>query len=374
MGSSISGVIAGVLFIILSIGFLFWNEGNAVQVYESLKEGASSVTSVQNNSVIASNEGKLVHFSGMTQTEDTLRDTDFGISQKALKFRRIVEVYQWVEKSSTKTTEKLGGGTETTTTYTYEKQWSDSLVSSASFKEAQNPSNPTSKLFDSKNLVASNVKVGAFMLPESMVNSLSGYQAVAVTPETFSDLPYETQEKLKVVANTVYYGVNDVAVPQIGDTRIRFEVILPQEVSVVAMQKGSSLEPFITKNKKTISMIQTGNISAEDMFASAIEGNNTMTMIFRVIGFFIIFAGINMLLQPIRTFFSVVPFFGRIVGFGNSIVAGIFAVGITLTTIAIAWLFARPLLSIGLIVLVVAGFLILGTMKRNQEATNSKEK
>ena len=62
IGSSARNVIFGFIFIIASIILLFWNEGNAVNVEKSLKEGASAVTSVSSSKIDPKNEGSLVHF------------------------------------------------------------------------------------------------------------------------------------------------------------------------------------------------------------------------------------------------------------------------------------------------------------------------
>lgn len=98
IGSSVKGVILGVLFIIGAIIFIFWNEGRAVQTYESLIEGSSVVNSVSAENINSANEGKLVHFSGNTTTSGVISDAEFLISSESLRLRRIVEVYQWSEK------------------------------------------------------------------------------------------------------------------------------------------------------------------------------------------------------------------------------------------------------------------------------------
>ena len=51
-------------------------------------------------------------------------------------------MYQWQEKTTTHTEDKLGGGTETTTTYDYYKVWSNAQISSSSFKHPLGHRNP----------------------------------------------------------------------------------------------------------------------------------------------------------------------------------------------------------------------------------------
>ena len=90
---------------------------------KSLEEGAGVVVSASVDSVSASNEEKLVHVSGLTKTDEVLADEAFGISENAIQLVRDVEMYQWVEESSTQTEKKLGGSEERTTTYEYDKAW-----------------------------------------------------------------------------------------------------------------------------------------------------------------------------------------------------------------------------------------------------------
>ena len=107
-----------------------------------MKEGASAVVSVSSETKDLTNEGKLVHFTGIARTPSVLTDVDFGVGGSALKLRRIVEMYQWEENSKSDTREKLGGGTETTTTYTYDQDWFDRVIDSSNFKELEKKRTP----------------------------------------------------------------------------------------------------------------------------------------------------------------------------------------------------------------------------------------
>lgn len=353
IGSSFRNIFLGFLLVAVAIILLFWNEGRAVKTAQSLKEGASSVISVKIDKLNPQNEGKLVHFTGEARTPSILSDNEFGLSGSYLKLKRNVEVYQWIEESQSKTVEKLGGGTETTTTYTYKKDWDDTIIDSSSFQEAQTHQNPTSKKFDNAEWVAENVSIGAFNIPTDMINSLSSYESVSPTPEMLATLPYDIQEKLELVSSTIYYNTLDSTTPEIGDTRVTFEGISPQILSVIAAQKGKSLTPFKTSNGRSLSFIQTGEASAQEMFKNAVEGNNMMTWIVRLLGLMLLFAGFRSILGLLPILAAVVPFVGKLVGMGMSLISGILTLTVGLTTIAIAWIFYRPL--IGILLLAIAG-------------------
>lgn len=368
IGSSIKNVFIGILFILGSIVLLFWNEGNAVKTEQSLREGASAVVSVSSDKKDPANEGKLIHFSGNAQAPNALVDADFGISAPAIKLKRTVEVYQWKEDIKTVTKEKLGGGTETTKTYSYSKDWSDSIIDSSRFKESETHINPSVKVFENKEWIAAPVTIGAYEIPEKLLQTLSGYQSFTVTSDMLASLPYDVQEKIELTGNMIYFQTDDPTMPQIGNTRIGYEVIIPQDLSVIAKQTSSTLVPYITSNGRTIGIVQTGIHTAEEMFEGAISGNKTMTWIFRILGTLIMYIGLRMTLGVTPVIADFVPFIGRIVGVGMSIASGVMtAIGASIT-IAIAWIMYRPLVALGL--LIVAG----GSLFFLLRASSSKKK
>lgn len=363
IGNSIRGVFIGIVLIIAGAVLLFWNEGRAVKTSQSLKEGATSVVSISPDSVNPANEGRLVHFSGEARTPSILIDSQFGAGGPALKLKRTVEVYQWVQTAESKTVEKLGGSTETTTTYTYKKEWRDEIIDSSEFQEPLGHTNPTSKLFENEEWIAENVSVGAFNIPTDMIRSLSNYQALPVTDETTSTLPLDMQENIEIISGILYYRTEDPALPQIGDTRITFEIIPTQTLSIIASQKGSSLAPFSTSNGRTISFIQTGEATAEQMFEGAIEGNRMMTWILRLLGIILLFAGFRSVFGLLPILASVIPPVGKLLGAGMSFVSFILALVTGLVIISIAWIVARPIIGIGILIGAVVIFFLALLLK-----------
>lgn len=144
LGGAIKGIFIGLIMVIAAFPLLFWNEGRAVKTAKSLDEGRGAVVETKSETVDAAKEGKLVHTSGRAKTSETLTDPVFIVKANAITLRRKVEMYQWKESSKKETKNKLGGGTETVTTYTYAKEWSDSLLDSSKFKNQQGHQNPGS--------------------------------------------------------------------------------------------------------------------------------------------------------------------------------------------------------------------------------------
>ena len=355
LGNSVKNVFFGFIFIIGSIILLFWNEGRAVKTDQSLKEGAAAVVSVSAESTDPANEGKLIHFSGEARTPSILTDTDFGVGGSALKLRRIVETYQWEEDTKSDTKEKLGGGTETTTTYSYSQDWSDAIIDSSGFKESQTHQNPKSKKYENKNFIAQNVSVGSYVIPDDLLESLSGFQPFTITQEMLNSLPYAMQEKLELIGNMIYVQTGDTTAPQVGDTRVRYEIITPQPLSIISKQSQSTLTPYTTKNGRTISMIQLGSKSAKEMFEGAVAANNVMTWVLRLVGTILMYAGLRMVFGVLPIVAAVIPFFGRVVGAGMSVVSGLLTIIGASITIAVAWIVYRPLIGIALLAVSALG-------------------
>jgi hypothetical protein len=349
IGKAFSGIIVGLILLIIGIALLFWNEGRAVKTYNTLKEGQGLVINVSADEVDAANDGKLVHLTADATTEEILVDEDFGISANAIRLQRDVEMYQWKETEESETRKKLGGGEETVTTYTYSKQWSSGLNDSSNFQQPEGHENPSEFPYDSMTWDAENVPVGAFYLSPDLISQLSD----------FADLPVREipegaawPEDATLSKGGIYLGANP-AQPQIGDVRIKFSVIEPGPVSIVAAQNGNTFADYQTKAGGTIAMIVPGNVPAQQMFEDAIATNTLVTWLIRLGGFILIWIGFGLLFAPLSVLADVVPFFGNLVGAATGLIAFLLALAVALIVIALAWVFFRPLLAITLLVLAV---------------------
>jgi len=352
LGDSIKGILFGLILIVGSIVLLFWNEGRSVKRYKDLKEGAGVVVSVNSDRVDATLEGSLIHTSGMANTQSTLKDPLFDVSVNALRLERFVEMYQWEETSSTKTEKKLGGATETVTTYDYRKTWHSGRIDSDAFQETAGHQNPEMAL-DKVSLTASDVTLGDFHLTPMLVDKISNFQSLSLGEQV--PTPTSLNRKMSTTGDTLFVGENQ-GQPQVGDLKIRFRYVAPQNVSVIAAQSMNGFEPYKTSRGGTILEIKTGLLSAEEMFAQAQASNRMITWLIRLGGFVLMGIGFGMLFRPLSVMGDVVPFIGNIIGAGTGFVGFLLAAILSLITIAIAWFVYRPVLGIGL--LVFAGFLV----------------
>jgi hypothetical protein len=370
MANAIVGVLVGILLFIVSFPLLFWNEGRAVHRAKDLAEGKGNVVSIANPATVdAAAEGKLVHLSAKAETSDVLKDDRFGVEQNALHLARDAEMYQWTQKEHKETKKKVGGGTETKTTYTYEKTWSKDWIDSSKFKDPKAPQNPGSMAFKSESWWANDVKVGGYKLPAILVTKISGEETMTPTDADLQKVPSELRSKVKV-RDTYYYiagsGGNDGGGDfgdtgsdpgaKVGDVRIQFKRIKPgPEVSIVARQVRDTFEPYTGSSGSTIDKLVMGTQSASAMFEQMEAENTMMTWILRIVGYVLMAIGIGLCFKPLVVLFDILPFLGNFVGMITSIIGLVVAAPLSLITISIAWVAYRPLIGIPLLTVGIVG-------------------
>jgi len=377
LGDSMKSVIFGLGLFVAAFPVLFWNEGNSVKTAKALDEGEGACVPVEQiTKVDPEYEGQLVHMSGQATTKDVLSDEAFGVSLPAIALKRTTEMYQWIEDKKTEEKKNVGGSVTKTTTYTYRQDWSSEAISSSGFKEAGHD-NPGSIEFPSQETRAANVTFGAFRLNEKQIARIGSAQAYAFPTDWVCRVErVQRQGNLLLVPNreTRANALNnrDVsAQPRIGDMRVKIEVILPHAISIVAKQKGDTFVSYLAKTKKKVDLLQDGTVDAAEMFEAARSANTFLTWCVRIGGFLMMFIGLGMVLKPLSVLADVLPFLGDLVEMGNGIIAGLVSFVCSLVTIAIAWVFYRPVLGIILLALAGGGIFLLVQKRRKVVAAKA---
>ena len=347
LGQAIVGVFIGLIFIVVSIGVLFWNEGRAIRTAQGLAEGAGIVRSVPAEAVDPANDGRLIHVSGMLSTAGPVSDPDFAMRVRGVRLDRHVEVYQWKEETHSESRTRLGGGEERTTTYKYVRTWSDKPIDSDRFKEPRGHTNPV-MTYQSRESLAPGTRLGAFAVPESLLRGFGEARRLAATDAQVNALQNRVTKPVTVNDGILYVG-RDPSEPAIGDMRISFSEVPVQPASVVAAQSGSGLAPFPTHTGTTVELIAAGSVPAKVMFQHAEEENVTMTWVLRLIGVIFMLIGFNFVLRPLAVAGSVIPLLGDVIGAGTFLVALVCTVAIAPIVIAFGWLWYRPLIGIGVL-------------------------
>ena len=353
--NAFGGLIFGLILTIGAVVLLFWNEGRSVDRYKTLKEGKEAVVSVAADQIEPANEGKLVHVSGVTEVKSgPLSDVVFGVSQDGVKLRRNAEMYQWKQNESSKTKKKVGGGASETKSYSYSKQWASKLINSSEF-EQPGRDNPKSMPYPSDTITAKNVNVGAFTMPDFLVKKINKSEPVVI--ESLENANPKVKETGKLTSEGVYFGTNQDD-PQIGDQKVDFTVVPTGPVTTVAQQQGNTFVVYKAEHG-TIQFLEEDTKTADEMFVAANTREKLMAWAIRGGGFALMAFGIGLLFKPLSVLADVIPILGNIVGAGAGFLATILAGIISFLTIAIAWIFYRPVLGVSLLVIAVVLLVLL---------------
>jgi hypothetical protein len=388
LGKSIVMVLVGIVLVPVGTVALFWGEGRTVKREADLTEAEQVVVSIDSKSVSPANDRKLVHFSDTATAEGSLRDDLFGVEvPSAIKLKREVEMYQWKENKKSETRKRAGGRKETITTYTYEKTWSEKLIDSDRFKEG-GKNNPKSKLLNGRSLdsmtrEAQTVTAGAFTIPRRMLEDLDKMEIIpaseAMQPAPPADDAVESggveqparatpppaptiPAGLRIDGSRFYSG--NPASPAVGDLRVTIKAIKPQPVSVIAQQDGTTLIPYITRGKRELIELRPGSMTAPQLIDELKLENAIMKWLIRAGGFIGIWLGMALVLWPLKILGDVLPWIGSLAGAGIALVTFLAAAILSLITIALGWIFYRPLLGIFMLALAALGIFALKKLRK----------
>ena len=434
LGNSFSGIGMGIALFVAGTALLWWNEGDFVATRDALNETQAQTQIVGSaDNLGPSFSGKVVHVTGYADTKQVLNDSEFGISQTAIALVRDVEYYQWTETSKQEKRQKLGGGEETVTVYSYHAKWVDEPVDSNRFRDPAARSGKVNYTYvqaKDRTVRATEVTFGPVRLPDFLISSISGakpfdlqmpqelkngisqniYRAfpelrpvtmapVSNTQSSFDQrvaqtapqqgaplAPAQTVENKSAVVqmvsnalnpalggevvhvsgNTLYIGLTP-GTPKVGDVRITYKAVYPADISIIAKYNGTTFEKVYASNGKTVSRLNMGVVSAEQMFGKAHSSNSTWTWILRVVGTFLVIGGLKAIVAPLSVLASVIPLLGTIVGAGTGLVCSLLGFAWSLIIISIAWLRFRPVIGgamIGVAVLLIAALYFKGRAKK----------
>lgn len=354
--SRIMGSLAGVLFgLVLTVGscvLLFWNEGRAVQTAKSLAEGAGLVVDVAPSTIDPAMESKLIHISGDARARAPLVDPEFGVSTVGLKLDRRVEMYQWKQEEHRETQKNLGGSETTTTTYTYTKVWSNQSIDSQKFRRASEHPNPAMR-YRASSLVAADATIGAFRPGSPVLSKLSAQETVRADAVLLNAIKARVGGPVLINDGQIYLGEN-VSVPKIGDIRIDYRAVPNGPVTIVGRQTGTDITPYQTNAGDRLLLVRSGIVSAADIFRSEEQANVVLTWVLRLVGALVMFIGVALVLRPLVVVADVVPFIGSILGAGVALAALAVTAVVAPLTIAVAWFFYRPLVSVAVLAIGIA--------------------
>ncbi|XP_066143904.1 transmembrane protein 43 homolog [Euwallacea fornicatus] len=333
----------GILALCSGLYLLTWNEGRAVHHHHSLEETYNSAISLNLfNKLEPEYDGHVVHISSDLKVDEPLGELEYGISIQAVKLKRRVQMYQWVEETSPRddVVEQ-----QSYKDYYYITEWRDKLVDSDNFYIRFGHENPKEIPLKTVTYVAPLVRLGPFYLSDSLKDKFTEFETL-----TSDERPGRSDIKLHM---GIYYHCHDVFNPEVGDIRVQFSYAGPTDepVTIVARQEKGTLVPYITSKGKEIALVRYGKLDLNQIFSAEHWDFKLETWKLRLYGAFCIYFAVIcwarllkiILCNCVPTFSNIIS--GEAIDGMNFLVAG----SIALFVIALAWVAHRPLLGMSLI-------------------------
>jgi len=359
IGSSIKGVFVGIILFIVGIVVLWINEGrvNVGKVSEKLS------VPINAEKTDISYNGKFVSATGTFKSEGDIGDSDYIKPGPYAVLHRNVEIYAWVEHTSTKTKKKIGGKTEKITTYKYTKEWTSNPSDSSSFKHPQGHENPQLTIKPAS-FYANSAKIGSYTIDLKTVK-LPSPQAISLT----EDMLVEGAEGY-IEGGYIFNGEGTLNNPYVGDIRISYTA-LPNTFSpatIFGKVEGSSIVPYLYKGKKKIYRLFRG--TRDEAVATMKTEHKIITWLLRILGFFLIWIGLNSLFGPIFALLDILPFLGNITRSFVSVVTFIVSLLLSIVIILVSMI-AHNLIALLVTITVIIGLFIFFFHRKKQKAIKS---
>lgn len=434
--SAIGGVIGGLVLFLMSFPTLFYFEGVYARREADLNQAKNEMQEANAELIDKAKEGVLVHTVGQAKTNNILGDAEFGVSENALRMQRIVEMYQYREKVKEKKTGS-DENERRYKEYSYDQVWSNSPEELTANKAGgrQNPAFPRYEGDDDQ--TAPNAKLGVYRLSDSLIRQMDNWQNVSPNMEkagqhiqdqfvvhngyyyrpnvqadtpptkppaktgdpdaaeadgqtgdpdgaaadssgdpTNEDTAEANGDPVNTNENTVDPQANagiDDNNPNIGDIRVSFRAAPATQVSVLAMQKGESFAPWKGGSGTSLNNLEVGSVTGEEMIQAEEAAALMLLWIVRIFGFLAMSIGIFVMLYPLQAIANIMPMLGSLVGVVIGFISLSFGFGLALTTIAIAWVYYRPLYGI-LILAIGVGLIGFGIFIVSWFRGGSKDK
>ena len=347
LGKSIVGIPIGILLFLASFVVIFRTEGSVN--WAKLSEQATTVSADS----AGTNAGEFVAVTGTLATTETVGDPMFLTPAAYISVSRSTEMFAWKEDSRTETRNNTGGSTTTTTTYTYTRDWTSSPASTSSFHNGgsscatdanggQPCINPELTV-PGETFSVANVQVGAWNVPTSGVQGSCFIGSECRGMPSGDDLSLDasllvpTLSGHTISGNYLYLNGANAASPQVGDVRVSFDVLRP----------GSTVTTFGKAEGNGLTVAEVGGYTFFRMFSGSredavgsMQSERAMKMwLFRIIGFFMMWGGMQMVFGPLHVIAGILPFLKKGTTFIVNVITFPLALVLTIITVILGKIF-----------------------------------
>ncbi len=329
------------------------NEVQTLQTTNDLVMARQEIVKIDPANVDPANEGKLVYVTGTLSSDKQLRDPEFGVPANALFLKRRVEMYQWDEICTEVIRKKNGVPISTTRSYAQNRIWHPEPINSSRFQNSTAHRNPPMESFRPRSWSerSTAVHLGAFTLRTELLDAVYQEEPLVLSevPPAFSSGPYGSTGA-RIFENGVYLG-NSPSQPQIGDRRIRYYVVKPMAVALIARQQGNTFVPFVTRNGTKIELIDRGKSSPEELLSRAGSQVGMSALVQRLLAIPFLMLGIGLLSSTGNLARFFLPGFASIAQCGTFSQQFSALAGTSLCIVLLVWAFVQST-ALGLLVFI----------------------
>lgn len=382
LGSSFQAILIGLLLFISSFGVLFWNEGRTD--LSKVAEGATPI-SAEDQNINPNIQGTLVAAQGVLKTPEKLADTPYVKAGDYMQLTRNVEMYAWVENSSTESKTNLGGSETTETTYSYDKKWVSSVADTGNFHVSEGHENPQKQIESNTTKVTTGtlglyqLEMGTLSLPGSRAlilnntNTTLPENASLVSEGKYIFIPTEktTEPELDAFGFPLEEQKSTFSAPAVGDIRISYSYVpSDQQVTVLGKLNGERISPFYTNKGDNL---YRAFIGSPDSAVQTLSNEHTFsTWMWRIIGFLMMYAGLNSMIGFVSVLLDVLPFLGSVSRGLLKLATGVIAFVLSLVTIIVSAILHNIWAVLIVLALTIAGGYSLYKKKKEADAQPKK--
>ncbi|XP_037939725.1 transmembrane protein 43 homolog [Teleopsis dalmanni] len=358
----------GILLFIFGAVVLFWNEGRAVHTIMSLDEALDEAVSINPTDHLEHNyNGRIVHMAGPIIIGEPLTEPDYNIQVLAVKLRRRVQMYQWVEETvENNYGESVASVQSEGRTYYYTMEWRDKLIDSRRFYIETGHHNPERFPIESVTQIADAVYIGKYELGPHVKEKFSNYVEL-----TSDQRPEDASIKLHL---GIYYHSNDVFNPEIGDVRLLFSFsgMEGEMYTIVGKLENNKIVPYKTSRGLDVLLVYSGELNLSEVFKQEHHAQRLTTWGFRFMGWVLVFFGATCTSTLLHIILMRVQFLSALAPDPHYPVGAnvVLSLSMALIIASIAWVLHRPMIGAGLLFAAASPFVWCARGVANYEPVN----
>lgn len=275
--------LAGLLLLLLGGGLMVGGEVYYSRAADALADVRSKVQTLPAEEA-AQTVDAPVCITATVQSEETLRDTAFGVEQRAVKLERRAHVLQWKEVLEREVRHRRRrhsndrNDDEVVYHYSYEQMWEKEYIDSATFRYRKGHENcrPIAPELGSLQLCGSAVRLGAYALSDSVLCEMHADEPLPL-PEDWRPMPNLAPHVPLRMQNGALELRRDPAATadspaDIGDRRFSWSIVPNgREYTVLGALKDTKLTPWAQEGQAPVLLVKEGAWTAEELLYEADE-------------------------------------------------------------------------------------------------------